>query len=328
MLWLTWRQHRWPIITSVVVTAGMTIWMLLTAAQLGQLAKECAVQRCSGDLAKAASYATYEMNTVVFLPVLIAVFWGVPLLAREYEQRTLPLAWSQDVSPLRWLTGKTAILGTLVAVMGTALAGSAARLAHQYQAYTRFSLFEGSAFQAGGWLPLTLALAWLALGIAAGAATRRTMPAIAVVAGLWIVRMVGIPRWREQFMAPLHGFKLIGEELGGAAGQDVPLFHTGDNDLMVGGHNPPFVDSHGVQHDVSLVMDQWCGDRALNHEANGPNPLLQCLKDHDITGSVLKYQPGSRMGTFHLMENGLNLGLLAVSLLVAWWCVRRTRTTT
>jgi hypothetical protein len=32
------------------------------------------------------------------------------------------------------------------------------------------------------------------------------------------------------------------------------------------------------------------------------------------------------MGTFHLMENGLNLGLFAASLLVARWCVRRART--
>ena len=130
------------------------------------------------------------MNSVVFLPVLAAVFWGVPLLAREFEQRTLPLAWSQDVSRRKWLFGKTAVLTVLMGAMAALLAGLSEHLAHQYHAYTGQSLFDGTQFQAGGWMPLTLALAWLAVGIAAGAATRRVLAAIAVVAGLWIARMV------------------------------------------------------------------------------------------------------------------------------------------
>ena len=126
------------------------------------------------------SHAAYLMNSVVFLPVLVAVFWGVPLLAREFEQRTLPLAWSQDVSRLKWLAGKTAVMLVLVGAMGTALAAASIHLAHQYHAYTGESLFEGTQFQAGGWMPLTFGLAWLAVGIAAGAATRRVLVAIAI----------------------------------------------------------------------------------------------------------------------------------------------------
>jgi hypothetical protein len=334
LLWLTWRQHRWPIAITAAATAVWTVWMLVTASKLATLAKGCGARGCHGSLDKAASYATYQMNTVVFIPALIALFWGVPLLAREYEQRTLPLAWSQDLTPLRWLWGKTAILGVLVAAMGAVLAGTAEHLAHNYHLYTGNSLFEGTAFQAGGWLPLTLMVAWLAVGIAAGAATRRTMPAIAVVAAAWVGRMVLMVRLRPSFMKPVEQLKpFAAMSTPNGKGSQLDLAHISTNDMMLGGNNVPFVDSHGGHHPASLVMNQWCSDDVLNGmqssgKGSGTDPMLQCLQQHDIVGSLNRFQPASRMGTFHLIENCANLGLLAVSLLVAWWCVRRTRTTT
>ena len=329
LIWLTWRQHRWPIVIGAVTPVAMTAWMLVAANSLTGYAKGCTAHRCSEPFAKAASFASYQMNTLVFLPVLLAVFWGVPLLAREYEQRTLLLAWSQDVSPLRWLFGKTAILGVLVAAMGTLLAGTAEHLAHEYHAYTGTSLFEGTMFQGGGWLPLTLALAWLAFGIAAGAATRRTMPAIAAVAGVWIGgRIVLMPRLREKFMTPLTSVKPFSAD-STARGSTIELRDTA-NDMMIGRGDPLFVDSHGGTHPAHVVMDQWCSDQVLNQSrgTKGADPMLACLQQHDIVGTLHTYQPASRMGTFHLIENGMNVGLLVLSLLVAWWCVRRTRTTT
>jgi ABC-2 family transporter protein len=334
LIWLTWRQHRWPIVISATITAGLTISMLITAARLGTLAQSCASNGCAGDPATTAAYATYQMNTVVFLPVLIAVFLGVPLLAREYEQRTLPLAWSQDISPLRWLAGKTSILGALVAAMGTILATAAEHLAHQTHAYTGTSLFDSIPFQAGGWLPLTLALAWLAFGIAAGAATRRTMPAIAVVVALWIGRQASMPRLRANFMTPVNGIEPLADTTridiqGAAPAPPKPPFHLGTNSLTMFTNNPPFVNSHGVAYSQQLVLGQWCSDKNLVRPTNRAiDPIQACLKQHDIVGTLIKYQPGSRLATFHTIENGANLTLLAASLLIAWWYVRKSRTTT
>jgi hypothetical protein len=139
MLWLTWRQHRWPILIGTAVTVGMLIWMAVTASQIKQGLAMCdGFTRCPRDVVDTAratldhrySYATYELNTVAFLPVLLGLFWGVPIFAREFDQRTLTLAWSQDVSPLRWLGGKLAILGAVAAALGAALAGEAEHLAY------------------------------------------------------------------------------------------------------------------------------------------------------------------------------------------------------
>jgi len=32
-------------------------------------------------------------------PALIGMFWGAPLIAREFETGTFRLAWTQDVTP-------------------------------------------------------------------------------------------------------------------------------------------------------------------------------------------------------------------------------------
>ena len=319
LIWLTWRQHRWPIVISTMITALLVLFMLVTASDLGSMAAKCLTAVPTKECERSSteptpSHASYLMNTVVFLPVLVAVFWGVPLLAREFEQRTLPLAWSQDVSRFRWLAGKAAVMLVLVAAMGTALAASAIHLAYQYHAYTGSSLFDGTQYQAGGWLPLTLAVAWLAVGIAAGAATRRVLAAIAVVGGLWIVRMVGMVQLRPRFMTPLTVIKPFVLR---KKGTDTTAF-SNSNDMGLSSGSVPFVDVHGATHSAPQVMDGWCGTA---------DDMNACLHDHGIVGTLIRFQPASRMGTFHLIENGMNLGLFVLALVVAWWCVKKTRTT-
>lgn len=317
LIWLTWRQHRWPIAISALISAVMVVLMVVTASDLGSMAAKCLVAgaRCQRRQTEPVpSYAGYLMNTVVFLPVLVAVFWGVPLLAREFEQRTLPLAWSQDVSRSRWLAGKVGVMIVLIAAMGAALAGASIHLAYEYHAYTGMSLFEGTQFQAGGWLPLTLGLAWLAVGIAAGAATRRVLVAIATVGGLWIFRMAGMVWLRPRLMTPLTSIKPFVDK-GGDPGPDSTSFA---NDMSITASNPPFVDAHGGTHQMQQVLDGWCGQAV---------DTKNCFRTHGIVGTLNKVQPAGRMGTFHLVENGMNLGLFVLALVIAWWCVRQTRTT-
>lgn len=319
LIWLTWRQHRWPIVVSAVITAVLFVLMLLTASDLSSMAHKCLTEpayRCRRLKTEATpSHAGYLMNTVVFLPVLVAVFWGVPLLAREFEQRTLPLAWSQDVSRLQWLAGKTAVMTVLIGAMGTALAAASIHLAYEYHAYIAESLFDGTQFQAGGWMPLTLGLAWLAVGIAAGAATRRVLVAIAVVGGLWIVRMVGMVQLRPRLMAARTVIKPLDPLMRG----DSPPVVSFTNDMGINNGSVPYVDGHGKAYNPGQVVDGWCGSADVD-----PNT---CIHQHGIVGHLVKFQPASRMGTFHLIENGMNLGLFVIGLAVAWWCVKKARTT-
>jgi hypothetical protein len=331
MLWVTWRQHRWPILVGTALTAGLLIWMTVTAAQIQSALAMCdgqgmkcppaTVDAASTKLGDLYSSANYQLNAVVFLPALLGLFWGVPILSREYDQRTLTLAWSQDISPLRWLWAKVAILGLIAAALGAALAGESVHLAQIAHVGGRRSLFEGTLFQAGGWLPLTLALAWFAFGVAAGAAIRRTMPALAVVFAAFIGRTLLMAKLRPGFATPKTQIRDF-------FANDIPSdplhpFVSNDMSLDPGG-NPPFLDASGHTHAPSQIMI-WC-------QPNTPGPpgndfLRQCFAQHNIVGVLNKYQPASRMGTFHLIENTANLGVLAVSLVAAWWFVRRTSIT-
>src|SRR4051794_5869899 len=48
---------------------------------------------------------------VIATPGLIGVFWGAPLVAREFENATNRLVWIQSVTPTRWLFFKLVGIG-------------------------------------------------------------------------------------------------------------------------------------------------------------------------------------------------------------------------
>ena len=80
------------------------------------------------------------------------------------------LAWSQDVTPQRWLWTKLAILGAVTAAAGTAVSAAAGHMAAAVSIATGQSLFSGNAFLVTGMLPLVQTVVWLAVGVALGAA--------------------------------------------------------------------------------------------------------------------------------------------------------------
>ena len=44
-------------------------------------------------------------------PLLVGLFWGAPVLAREFERGTHRLAWTQSVPRRAWLVVKLGVLG-------------------------------------------------------------------------------------------------------------------------------------------------------------------------------------------------------------------------
>ncbi|MGA5818019.1 hypothetical protein ACPC54_09190 [Kitasatospora sp. NPDC094028] len=325
VLWLTWRQHRAQLIGAVAVTAVVLIWMAVNAAELQSALDLCHGPDCAkavaderlGRIKDAADIAGYQLNLVVFLPAMLGMFIGVPLLAREHEQRTLQLAWSQDVSPQRWLFGKLAVLGTVLGALAAALAAECLHLAQLVHLADRRSLFEGTLFQAGGWLPLTLALGWGMFGVAAGAVLRRLLPAFAVVLGAFGARTSLMEQLRPHLLDPVTRTLPLGPERGGGGDPFGPV----PNELLLDGGKAPFVDVAGAVHPYNEVMGQWCGSIQDGRDA----AFTGCLRQHGLVGIQQSYQPADRLGTFHLIENGMNLTVLVVSLAVAWWLARRAR---
>jgi hypothetical protein len=108
---------------------------------------------------------------------VIGALVGAPLVAREIEQRTQLVAWTQSTSRRRWYTTKVTALATGLAAVGLAAGLANDRLQHP--------LTEGG-LTSSRWIwffSIDLALAGeillaFALAVALGAWLRRTLPAV------------------------------------------------------------------------------------------------------------------------------------------------------
>jgi hypothetical protein len=115
---------------------------------------------------------------LLILPLLAGMFWGAPLIAREIENGTHRLVWTQGVSRARWLLVKAGLLSAGV----DALTGIyAAMVAWWITAVmsTSGQRFDPIFYDEHGFVVFGYTLFALALGIFAGAVTRRVLPAMA-----------------------------------------------------------------------------------------------------------------------------------------------------
>ncbi|MFG2045071.1 ABC transporter permease [Dactylosporangium sp. NPDC048998] len=324
MVWLTWRQHRWALLGSLVLTAVLVGWMVYLSIDMTSLYHQCHDTACPPfSPQRATLWADFgpirqaeRLGLVVrYLPLLIGVFIGVPVLAREHEQRTLLLAWSQDVSPVRWLWTKLALLGLFVATLTAVLSAATQHLAHVYSNIVGGGLFDESSFLVTGMLPLASGVCWFAVGVALGAVIRRTLPAIfAVIAG-FIGLMLGV-QWRyPTLMKPLSVYQRLGQP-GPRVADPNALIVAGQIQISPDSVSNVF-DSPG--HEVTYAdLHRMCPNLMED-----PNSTPDCLaRNHLLTYMI--YQPSSRIPAFHLILDSAYLGLAAVALAAVWLIVRRT----
>jgi hypothetical protein len=316
LVWLTWRQHRAVIIAGLTLAAVLTGAILVLAARITTINHECGNTACPGGSAQAASLtgafglselSNYLSIVVLFLPLLAGAFIGIPLLAREHEQRTLLLAWSQDITPQRWLWTKLALLGALTAAVGAAVSAAAGRLADVLGIATGHSLFYGNAFLVTGMVPLAQSVVWFIAGVALGAAYRRTLPAIFTGLVAYVGLYFLVQWWYPTFMTPLTVL--------------APITSDGQSITARLGTNVLAIDQNGIYNPSGHPVSQL---QALCPSGPGSaSTSNQCLAEHHFT-TLLSYQPGTRIPDFHLILIGGYLGLGLIAAATVWWLVRRT----
>jgi hypothetical protein len=132
--------------------------------------------------------------------VLIAVLIGAPLVAREVEQRTQLVAWTQSVSRRRWYTAKTAALAVAIATAGL-IAGTANDRLQIPLSAGGLTSSRWPWFFSIDLAPAAEAVAAFALAVAFGAWLRRSLPAIgaALVAFLALFIFTG---WAVRDLTP------------------------------------------------------------------------------------------------------------------------------
>lgn len=157
MTWLAWRQAR--------------------AQAAAAACAACAVAVAALAAGRGDTTARLWLSVlVIVLPGLLGMFWGAPLVAGELESGTFRLAWTQDVSRVRWL----ALRLTAGGLAGMLAAGLVSWLVTWWAGpLDRAGLDQFGSFDSRGIVPVGYAAFAFTLGVLAGVLLRRTVPAMA-----------------------------------------------------------------------------------------------------------------------------------------------------
>jgi hypothetical protein len=311
VMWLTWRQHRIEavgaalvVIPTLLLIAGLAIAVQPLALQVNHsctsgISDACALSlRAFSDRFGALHTALHAL--LLGLPLLPGLFIGAPLLAREFEQGTDQLVWSQGITRRRWLFVKLGLLIAVTIGIATCLAvagqlWAAAQPSMTINQWNEFD-YQGPAYVSYAFFALTL-------GVAAGTAIGRTVLAMAAtLVGFVAVRMAVALLARPNFQPPLQW------DIGAGPSFPDQIWTLGDQ---------RHIDLQG--HTVGEA--QW--QTVLNACSQAQGALESCLHDHGVR-VVQAYQPSDRFWPFQSIEAAIFV-LLGIALLglTAWLIGRR-----
>ena len=208
MSWVIWRQHRaqaaWVLLL-VAALCGLMLWVRAhaTADVVDLRAAGCLLGDISGTGCQASlddfavrynfTIPAFELGVPLVLAVTAALV-GAPLVAREVEQRTQLVAWTQSVTRQRWYRGKVVTVGTGLGLAGL-IAGTGTYL-------LQGPLSDGGVTSSRWPWFFSTALAF-ALAVAAGAWLRRPLPAVALALVGFLALFAAAGR-AVQTLTPVH----------------------------------------------------------------------------------------------------------------------------
>jgi len=336
MMWLTWRQFRAQAIVAGAALVAVAIVLMATGPHLASLFDSSGLPTCrAGCESDASSFFSQVQGSAtelifyagIFLlyavPALIGLFWGAPLVAREFEAGTFRLAWNQSISRARWIAVKLGLLGLgAVAVAGLLSLMTAWWASPFYQAAQdaggqnplSITRFAAPLFGASGVAPVGYAAFAFSLGVAVGVLVRRTLPAMAITLALFAVIQILWPTLvRPHLIPPVQATQALSTvNLDGMGIQN-----NGHLFLQVGGDSSgDWILSGRPVNAAGLpvtMAPQACAQA---------NNFVPCLASRGIRVQV-SYQPASRYWPFQWLETGIFL-IAAIGLGgLCYWRIRR-----
>jgi len=239
------------------------------------------------------------VNLTAIVPLLFGLFWAAPLVAKEYEDGTQNLAWTQGVTRRHWLSAN--VLWVFVAAV--VWAGALATLVSWWRSPENALDARFNAFDIQGIVPMAYAIFAVALGLAVGSLFRRVLPAIATTLGVFIAVRLALTQYvRPHLMTPLAKSLATIFGTGGAP--------AGSWILSQGLVGP---DGHNYGDRIPLeLMPQVCRTSVFARKEG----VLQCLASHGFHETIT-YHPASRFWAFQGIEAAIfvvfAVGLVAIA---------------
>jgi ABC-type transport system involved in multi-copper enzyme maturation permease subunit len=206
----TWRLQRLELLVLIggplllAAAAAFVAWQLTAVA--GQV-DACYGQSLASGLTAACSSSVSWGNLMTQLspvllgaatvtPLLVGILLGAPLLAREIDHRTPPLAWSLTLSRTRWLVARALplVIAVVVVLLMLGQASEALILA------TPPGELGFRTFGTHGPMLAAIGLAVFGIGLLVGLVMGRVLPAILMTGLLTMALLAGLQLVRGQLM--------------------------------------------------------------------------------------------------------------------------------
>lgn len=226
----------------------------------------------------------------------VAAWAGAALIGRELESGTARLAWTQGVSPARWLAAKLAV-PALVLVLAGAVFVPVFRWAWSANRDLMGDNWDfADVFAARGPAVVAWGLCALAVGALAAMVLRRSLPALGVAVAVMIVLNQYLEQHRDEFWPAVTRTSATQFELPNSVSQM-------ENGVIVDGRR-------------TTDVDYWSCDGTAAQ-------MKRCTDDLGITGYYSTYHPQSHFWPMNLVETGILLTITALATAAAFLLLKR-----
>ena len=310
-----WRLHRNQARFAAAGLAAVAVVIVFFGLQLAHtyhLIQACSALRSGGDithwkanlcdlvpgLPNSGLRSSFVVGSIMVLPGLLGLFWGVPLVAKELEDGTNVLAWTQSVTRRRWIATNIGWAIFASAILGAAMSA----LVSWWRVPANALNYGWPTFDIQGLVPVAYCVFGVALGIAVGVLLKRVLPALATTLGVLVGVRVAVDNFlRPHFLTPIS--RTVPGDL------FVPTAAAFSKAWVL---SQRLVDATG--HIVDRNSSSWV-PAACQGDAIGNQDFYGCLTAHGYRTLVV-FQPDSRFWTFQAIESALFVALAA--LLVAF----------
>lgn len=319
MSWVVWRQYRVQAAVAGLLLAALAALLAVTglqvASQWHSALTACPASHTCGNLSNTLFLGYHAVGFLVVMtvgvPLVLGILLGAPLLAHEFEAGTSQFAWTQGITRRRWLVAKTGwLLLAAAAVGGVVSALVTWWMAPDNALYA--DAFGSSRFDLMGTVPVAYAVFAMALGIAAGALVRRTVPAIGItLVGFIAIRLLFDQLVRPHYMSAVTHLYALTQNWAPAGA----AWQLGTGVVTPGGQTLHMGDGSDI---APNVMSSWVPSACHGN----PGAVLSCMQSAGYRQFVT-YQPAGRYWAFQGIETGIFLVLAAVLLAVTFAVISR-----
>jgi hypothetical protein len=311
MTWLVWRQHRAKFYVGIALVLAFAVVIAITGTQVAAQYHSARVACAAGHGCRHLGGLFMGSHVVGFLvigtlgaPLVVGLFWGAPLVAAEAEAGTTQFAWMQSITRKRWLAVEIGWM-LLAAAMWGALISTLVTWWSSPTNAEQLNQFNPGRFDLMYLVPVAYSIFAMALGIAAGALLRRTLPAVAVTLAGFIAARVVITLWvRPHYMSAVTKFSSVVNSFTPAGA----YWRIASG--VLGPNGQPIAQPDNIPEFNGIPQTVLPASCASATNGTG-NPTPACAQALSHYREFITYQPASRFWAFQGIEAGIFVALAA-----------------